>query len=77
MRRAPPPPPRISKAPPFEDVGVTKHFDRVAVDVSRELQSRIVKTEPVDNLLLMSPGGKVFKVTVDDTGVISTTELAS
>lgn len=33
------------------------------------------KTEAVESVLLLSPGGKVWKLTVDDSGVLDTTEV--
>lgn len=77
MRKAPPQAPRLSKAPEFEDRAVTAHFNKLAVDLTRELQARPSVTEARDNVMLMSPSGKVFKVTVDDAGALITEELAS
>lgn len=76
-RKAPPPSPRIAKSPVFKEEGLTSHLDRMSADLSRELQSRVVRTEALDSILLMSPIGKVFKVTVDDAGVLITVEVAS
>lgn len=75
--KTPPPSPRITKAPNFEDPTLTRHFDRVVADISRELQSRVTKTEAAESILLISPSGKVYKITVDDAGSLITTELAS
>jgi hypothetical protein len=75
--RAPPSPPRLAKSPAFKEEGLKSYFDKLVVDLIREFVARSTKTEAVDNILLMSPAGKVFKVTVDDAGVLSTTEMAS
>lgn len=75
--RAPPPSPRITKSPEFTEPGISRHFDRVALDVSRELSARPTRTEAVDNILLISPNGTVYKVTVSNAGVLTTEVMPS
>lgn len=75
--KAPPSPPRITPAPDFKEAGLKPYFDTLNNDVRRELMARSVRTEPVDSILLISPNKTVYKITVSDTGVLSTEAMPS
>ena len=75
--KAPPSQSRLPASPQFKEAGLTDHLNRLSVSLQREFTERPTKTTPVSSVLLMSPSGKVYTVTVDDTGALVTTELAS
>jgi hypothetical protein len=77
MKRNPPPRPRLTKAPPFKEVGLTQYLDSLSEDIVRELYTRATVTEPVFEVLLTSPAGKVWSVTISDAGILTATEKAS
>lgn len=51
-------------------------FMQRVLETVRSSFSRVVgKEEAVPQVLLLSPGGKVFSVTVSDTGTLTTTQV--
>jgi hypothetical protein len=43
--------------------------------IADALQPMVTTTEAVSSVLLLSPGSKVFRLTVSDTGVLTATEV--
>lgn len=61
-----PPPPRIY------DVGA---FSQLLNVIKTSLSFAVSKEEAVDSILLQSPNGSVYKLSVDDTGTLVTTAV--
>lgn len=57
----------------IKDTAVISQFNDLNVALVREFDRRVQQDVSYDNFLLISPGGKAFKVTVSDTGVLTTT----
>lgn len=51
-------------------------MDRFVEAVRRAFQFTILDNEATTSMLLQSPGGKIYKVTVSDTGVLTTTYVS-
>jgi hypothetical protein len=62
----------LPPAPPNYDPG---YFTRALSEISRFLGEAVTRFEAAPSLLLQSPGGKVYKLTVDDAGVVTTEEV--
>ena len=77
MSRLPPPSVRLPEVTGVTDGEVREYLNRLRKAVTDELNRRAAKTEPTMEALLFSPSGKVFRVKVDDAGVLSTEEVAS
>jgi hypothetical protein len=78
MNRIPPPIDRMPEvSDPIEDKSVVVYLNRLRKSMSDALAKRATKTEPVMEVLLYSPSGKVFSVKVDNAGALSTEEKAS
>lgn len=61
----------------IEDGAVTSYLRKLRDAINSELLRRIRKTEPVAEVLLVSPDGTVYKITVSNAGVLSTTAMPS
>lgn len=61
-----PPPPRTY------DVGA---FSQILNVIKTSLSFAVSKEEAVDSILLQSPNGSVYKLSVDDTGTLVTTAV--
>lgn len=86
MRKIPPPGPRLPSPPdvPTKDVrgipdvsNIVNYLKASHRELGNELRNRTPDNQVRSLLLLMSPNGTVYQVTVSDTGVLTTTELAS
>jgi hypothetical protein len=78
VRRAPPPVPRLADVPNnIEDKVVAGHLRQLRETLVRELSARPPFTQPQPDLLLMSPNGTVYRLTVNDAGFLATTALTS
>jgi len=58
--------------PPSYDSG---YFNRAFATFSQAINGSIRKIEAVDGVLLQSPDGAVWKVTVDNSGNVTTTSV--
>ena len=67
MRTPPPAPPTI------KDPAVVQYLQLLNLFYLRELQALVDRNTAVAYIHLQSPAGKVFQVTVDDAGVLTTT----
>jgi len=61
-----------SPTPDIQDHAVISQFNELNVALVREFDRRIQTDVSYDNLLLISPNGSAFKITVSDTGVLTT-----
>jgi hypothetical protein len=61
--------------PPAPDQYDAAYFTRGFAALDRIIEFSITKTEASASLLLLSPGGLVYKVTVDDSGSLITTSV--
>ena len=59
--------------PDIKDEVVREHFENLNVAIVRELTRRWQIDVSYNSLLLVSPGGKSYKVTVADDGTLTTT----
>lgn len=66
-------PPLIPPAPERID---RSFVDRFAEAIRRGFSQTINENEATQQLLLLSPGGKVYAVKVSDAGVLSTTYIS-
>lgn len=64
--------PNLPPAPPAYDPG---YFTRALSEISRAVGETVNRFEAAPSLLLQSPAGKVYKLTVDDAGVVTTEEV--
>jgi exosome complex RNA-binding protein Rrp42 (RNase PH superfamily) len=59
--------------PPTYDSG---YFNRAFATFSQAVNQSIKKIESVDSILLQAPNGSVWKVTVDNSGNLTTDSVA-
>ncbi len=62
----------LPPAPPTYDPG---YFSRALSAIDRLLGISLNRIEASTAVLLQSPGGKVYKLSVSDTGVVTTEEV--
>lgn len=58
--------------PPSYDSG---YFNRAFATFSQAINRSVTKYEAVDGILLQAPNGSVWKVTVSNTGTLTTTAV--
>jgi hypothetical protein len=74
MKGNPPNKPTLpSPMPTIEDPAVKESFDNLNVAIVRELTRRWQTDVSYNSILLLSPGGKSYKVSVADDGTLTTT----
>jgi len=56
---------------------VKRSLQELSAAIVRELEKKVSKDQPTNQLMLMSPGGKIYQVVVSDAGALSTTLLYS
>lgn len=61
--------------PPAPDRYDAAYFTRGFAALDRIIDFSITKTEAVQGVLLLSPGGLVYKLTVEDDGTLTTTSV--
>jgi hypothetical protein len=61
--------------PPAPDRYDAAYFTRGFAALDRIIDFSITKTEAAASLLLLSPGGLVYKLTVEDDGTLITTAV--
>jgi hypothetical protein len=63
------------RVPPFSEVpGLSRWLADIFVSRDRTAATDYLKKNQANySVLLLSPGGKTYEVTVDDTGVLTTT----
>jgi hypothetical protein len=66
---APPELPNIPKIQPE----LADYLRRFAMWVNKQFQYKISTDIAVDNVMLISPSGKVYRITVGDSGTLTTT----
>lgn len=49
------------------------YLKRLSLAMSKDLESRVSKQQPVSKLYLLSPSGYTFSISVSDTGTLTTT----
>jgi len=64
------------RIPNFEDTEVTKFLVQWDLELQRMRKDSLSSTGGNHSLLLISPGKKVYEVTVSDLGVLTTTYVA-
>jgi hypothetical protein len=64
------------KVPAPPDRYELDYFNRTFSSIETAINARIPKIEATDSVLLLSPSGSVYKVTVSDAGVLTTTAVA-
>ncbi len=62
----------LPSAPDRYDPG---YISRALSTITQAFLQVVPRQEAVSSVLLQSPGGKVYSVTVDDSGTLSTTEV--
>lgn len=67
----PPPPPVIDNVPR----ALTTYISHVNHWAQQSMTGLVPRNEAVDHLYLRSPAGKVYSLTVSDTGVLTVTLL--
>jgi hypothetical protein len=65
-----------SNLPPAPDRYDPSYFSRAFASLDRTLEFGVSRNEATGSLLLLSPGGLVYKVTVQDDGTLITTSVA-
>lgn len=66
-------PPQFPPPRGFKEVVVQNWAVALVTRITEELVKRRTKFEPSSSILIQSPGNKIYSITVDDAGVISTT----
>ncbi len=61
--------------PPAPDRYDSSYFIRAFAVLDRIFESSLTRTEASGSVLLLSPGGLVYKVTVEDDGTLTTTSV--
>ena len=61
--------------PPTPDRYDSTYYSRAFAEITKALEFALSKTEASDSVLLLSPGGFVYKVTVADNGTLTTTSV--
>lgn len=62
---------------PTTDVGPAAPYLRSLVQsITQELEARVPDTTPKASVLLASPNGSVYSVTVTDAGVVTATKVS-
>jgi hypothetical protein len=64
-----------SNLPPIPEAYDPSYFNRAFAIIDRTFSFAVGKTEAVGSLMLLSPGGLVYKVTVEDDGTLTTTSV--
>jgi hypothetical protein len=64
------------KVPDFKEPGLTDFLARVLEERDRSRKDLVSSQTANHSILLQSPGGKVFEITVDDSGTIIRTLMA-
>lgn len=65
-----------TKVPMFDMPGLTDYLQRQVNDRDRADADKLSKSTANHSLLLISPGFKVYEVTVDDAGTLHATLVA-
>jgi hypothetical protein len=65
--------PRLNLPAPGMDGVNRPYLLRLIEAISSQLRSKLSSESANDAILLRSPSGKVYSVTVDDSGVVTTT----
>lgn len=52
------------------------YFTRALAALDQLIDGSVMKIQAVDSVLLQAPNGSVYKVTVDNTGTLTTTAVA-
>jgi hypothetical protein len=63
---------RLPPIPVIQDPNVTEYIRQLSMALNKEFAARPTKDQAVHSVLLLSPGGKVYSVTVADDGTLST-----
>lgn len=66
----------MAKVPNFKDPEVTKFLVELLRDFDRSDKDVLSSKTGNHSLLLISPGKKVYEITVSDTGVLTTTKVS-
>jgi hypothetical protein len=61
--------------PPAPEKYDQSYFSRAFANLDRALEFGVSRNEATGSLLLLSPGGLVYKVTVQDDGTLITTSV--
>lgn len=61
--------------PPAPPVYNPQYQHTLSAILREELQEKVSKVQPISQLLLQSPNGSVYALTVDDAGVLATTAV--
>lgn len=61
--------------PPAPESYESQYFVRAFASIGRAFGITVVTNEAVDAVLLRSPNGSVFKLSLDDTGAVVTTSV--
>jgi hypothetical protein len=61
--------------PPAPERYDPSYFSRAFASLDRTLEFGVSRNEASDSLLLLSPGGLVYKITVADDGTLATTTV--
>ena len=64
-----------SNLPPAPERYDPSYFSRAFASLDRTLEFGVSRNEASDSLLLLSPGGLVYKITVADNGTLATTAV--
>ena len=62
--------------PPAPDRFDRSYFDRVAESIRRAFIPVVNENEAASRVLLLSPGGKVYALSVSDAGALTTTYIS-
>lgn len=64
-----------TKVPPTDDVATREFATRLLDELNEELKKRTPDQNGRNNLLLTSPDGSIWAVTVDDAGALSAAKV--
>lgn len=68
---------KLPMIPQLKDFDLAAYLRLLSMAIIKEFDARPTKDQAVHSVLLVSPGGKAYSVTVADDGTLSTTQVGT